>query len=174
MKIGKNTLFYILVAVLFFALKLISAEADSGFFYFLLQPIASLLHLFSGFSGTLTQEGAFLFSEFNILIDRSCSGFNFMLLCFFMVCFMLIGHLGSTTRKIMAIPFSMLVAYLLTILVNTSRVLVAITVQHTLAFDHPAIHQAIGIFIYLSSLILCYQVLHIFLNRQNCPNAKLI
>ena len=174
MKIDKNTLFYLIAAGVFLVLKLIAGEADGNFFSFLLKPVAGMIEIFSGTSSTPTPEGAFLFPQFNILIDISCSGFNFLLLSFLMFSFMLIGYSHSTARKILALPISFVCAYLLTILVNTSRILVAILVQDTLVFDHPAIHQAIGIFVYLSSLIICYQALLLFLNRQNWSNAKLV
>ncbi len=174
MKLGKNTLFYFLAACIFLALRQIAVEADIRFFYFLLKPVAGMLEIFSGAQRIATIEGAFLFSDFNVLIDRSCAGFNFMILSFLMMVCMLIQHSNTITKKIVAFPLSLLAAYLLTILVNMSRILVAILVQHKLAFDHPSMHMAIGIFIYLSSLILCYQALHLFLNRQNWSNAKLV
>lgn len=173
MKIGKNTLFYFIALSIFFALKHVAVKADISFFYFLLKPVTGMIEVFSGCQSKPTLEGAFLFSEFNILIDISCSGFNFFLLCFGMFVVMLIRHFNSSIRKLLAFPISLAIAYLLTIFVNTSRILVAILIQHTLAFDHPAIHLAIGVFIYLSSLIISYHALHLFLNPKNLYHAKL-
>lgn len=107
----------------------------------------------------LSGEGYF-HEQFNILINKSCSGFNFWLLSFLAFIYLIIKYLDKPLQKILSIPAVLLCTYLVTILVNSFRIFASVIVQNQTKFFLPNLqhlfHEAVGIITYLTFLVLTY------------------
>ncbi|MDL2223765.1 exosortase K [Bacteroidales bacterium OttesenSCG-928-M06] len=174
---GKNTFYYITAIILFILLKIIYIYADTRDIIILLKPVDTLIQFTTNASSTFIPEKGYYFSKVEILIDKSCSGFNFMLLCFLMLFFSALKYFNRHFWKIMLLILTFVGSFFLTILVNTSRIIVSIKV-HAMMEYFPMIvgknilHQSIGIIIYLTFLILFYNLFNKLL-KKNYPNEKL-
>jgi exosortase K len=81
MEFKKNLLYYLCIATLFILLKQLYTFADNESLKFLLVPTNKLVALFQGSSYSYSANG-YYHESLNILINKSCSGFNFMILSF--------------------------------------------------------------------------------------------
>jgi len=151
--------------------------ANNDNLIFLLKPTNILVGFLTGSNSIYSTENGYFHQELNILIEKSCSGFNFWLLSFLMLTFLLLKYFKNNLHKTMTIPFSLLAAYLVTIFVNASRIFVSIIIQNQsnnfLSEKHQLIlHESIGIITNLVFLIVVYYLTEKFLiNKKN--NAKL-
>ncbi len=126
---------------------------------FLIAPTDAILEVFTGAKSIYKSNIGYYFSQLNIVIDKSCSGFNFLLICFLMVSFVLLK--SGIVRNWLVIPLSVLIAYATTIIANVSRIVGYLTIMDNninIAIDPKDewLHQAEGIFVYLFFLILLY------------------
>uniref|UniRef100_UPI00404AD127 exosortase K n=1 Tax=Flavobacterium sp. TaxID=239 RepID=UPI00404AD127 len=175
MQADKNIRFYLTAVGLFVLLKFGFTMADNGDLTFLLKPTDKFIGLLTGSHSIYSPEKGFYHENLNIIIDKSCSGFNFWILSFLIFTYSIVKHFDKLLQKTMAIPFALIGAYLLTIFVNTSRIFVSIVIQNqtknTFHNQQDIIHEAIGIITNLTFLILAYLLLEkILIDKQN--NAK--
>jgi exosortase K len=173
---NKNIPYYASVILLFLLLKFGFTVADNNDLTFLLKPTDKLVGLLTGSGSVYSADCGFYHEKLNILIDKSCSGYNFWILSFLLFAYVAIKNFNKPMPKILCIPFALVGAYLLTIFVNTSRIFVSIIVQaHTdLIFNKQQhiIHEAIGIITNLTFLVLAYILIEKFLKNKQY-NAKL-
>ncbi|MBN1181867.1 MAG: exosortase K [Bacteroidales bacterium] len=175
MQTNKNIPYYVTAAGLFILLKFSFTLADNNDLTFLIKPTDKLVGLLTGSHSVYLTDRGYYHENLNIIIDKSCSGFNFLILCFLLFTYMTVKHFDKTLSKIMTIPTALIGAYLLTIFVNTSRIFASIVVlAHTKNIfpnQQHIIHEAIGIITNLTFLILAYILIEKFLiNKQH--NAK--
>lgn len=160
MQIHKNTILYLLLASIFLLLKLFYIQADNSSLAFLLNPTSFSIELVTGSNSVFIPERGFFHKDLNILIDKSCSGFNFWMLCFTLFSFMIIQS-RLFKMKFFILPTILFITYLLTLLTNTSRILIAIQMQTSLsALSSKTTHEAQGSFVYVFFFILFYLILH--------------
>jgi exosortase K len=160
---------------LFILLKFGFTLADNNDLTFLLKPTDKLFGLLTGSHSIYLSESGYFHENLNIIIDKSCSGFNFWVLCFLLFTYLTVKHFDKTLSKILTIPTALIGAYLLTIFVNTSRIFASIVVQTQtkgifLNQQH-IIHEAIGIITNLTFLILAYVLIEKLLIHKRY-NAK--
>jgi exosortase K len=157
---NKNIPYYLTAAGLFILLKFGFTLAGNNNLTFLLKPTDQFVGLLTGSHSVYIAENGYYHDKLNILIDKSCSGFNFGILCFLLFTYLAVKYFDKTSYKILTIPAALLGAYLLTICVNTSRIFASIVVQNqtknVLPDEQHLIHEAIGILTNLSFLILAY------------------
>jgi exosortase K len=157
---NKNTIYYLLLASIFVLLKLFYTQADNSSLAFLLRPTSYSIELVTGSSSIFISERGFFHEDLNILIDKSCSGFNFWMLCFTLFSFTLIQS-RSFKIKFFILPITLCITYILTLFTNTSRILMAIRMQTSLHSLSPNwSHEAQGSFVYVFFFILFYLTLH--------------
>ena len=170
MQTDKNILYYLTAVGLFILLKLGFTLADNNDLNFLLKPTDKLVGLLIGSQSVSTIESGYFYERLNIIIDKSCSGFNFWILCFLLITYLTVKHFDKSIDKFLAIPTALFVAYLLTIFVNTSRIFVSIVVQSqtkSIFLDHQhIIHETIGITTNLTFLILAYILIEKILTHK--------
>jgi len=176
MQTNKNIPYYLTAVGLFILLKFGFALADNNDLTFLLKPTDRFVGLLTGSNSIYFADKGFYHDKLNILIDKSCSGFNFWLLCFLIFIYLTVKYLDKPLHKVLSIPIVLFCAYLLTIFVNTSRIFVSVIVQNQtkdfFANQQHLIHESIGIITNLSFLVLAYYIVEKFLiHRQH--NAKL-
>jgi len=96
---------------------------------FLLKPTDAIVRLLTGSSSFYLAENGYYHKELHILIDKSCSGFNFWILYFLLFSFLTLKYVDKPLHKILVISISLVFAYILTIFVNASRIFVSIVVK---------------------------------------------
>lgn len=159
MKANKNQPFYIASGVIFIALKYRFSIAGTDDLYFLLNPINSIVGFLTGLRSSYLPGLGFFYPQLDMVIDKSCSGFNFWLLCFLMLTVLSLKYFYAPKHKVLAILASFAGAYFLTIMVNSSRIFASIIIQgkHFSMFPYQNVmHETIGIVTNLSFLILIY------------------
>ncbi|HMQ61740.1 MAG TPA: exosortase K [Flavilitoribacter sp.] len=171
----RNLLYYLSVGAVIFLLKWSYSVAGTGDLQVLIRPVAALVSLITGAGGEYGDSGVY-YEQLNIVIDKSCSGFNFLILCYGMLAVLAIPSLNGTRAKMLAVILPLPGAWLLTVLVNSARILSAYFV-HQLSgafWEHPAIwlHQAIGAFIYLFFLMLIYAGADFLIHKLTRGHAK--
>lgn len=174
--ISKNIPYYLIAIALFIVLKFGYTFADNNDLLFLLKPINQFVGLLSGSSSVYFLQTGYYHEKLHILIDKSCSGFNFWILGFLIFSYLGIKYSERIFQKLLAIPLALLGAYLLTIFVNSSRIFASIIVQHhtqnIFINQQYIVHEAIGVITNLSFLILAYVLCEKFLIHKR-HNAKL-
>jgi len=172
---NKNIPYYLTAVGLFISLKFGFTLADNNDLTFLLKPTDKLVGVLTGSQSVYISDSGYFHEHLNIIIDKSCSGFNFWILCFLLFTYLIVKHFEKSTHKFLTIPTSLFVAYLLTIFVNTSRIFVSIVVKsqtESIFMNHQhIIHEAIGITTNLTFLILAYALIEKFLKHKQY-NAK--
>lgn len=173
---NKNIPYYLTAVGLFILLKIAYTYADNDDIQYLLNPTDKLIGLLTGSRSVFLAEEGYYHLNLKILIDKSCSGFNFWILCFLIFAYLTIKYFDKTFHKILTIPISLAGAYLLTIFVNTSRIYASIVIQsqtkNILLSQQHLMHEAIGIITNLSFLVLAYYLIETILIRIR-HNAKL-
>lgn len=169
---------YQLAAIgIFVLLKFWYVGADNDALAFLLRPTDTLVGLATSSSSLYSPDEGYFHSELNILIDKSCAGFNFWILCFLMLSFLAFRYLHKQSHLALTLPAASLCAYVLTIFANTSRISIAIFLQNRMGAFFPEnpgwLHEAQGVFVYLSCLIISYLIAEFLLTKLTRPDAQL-
>jgi exosortase K len=172
---NKNIPYYLAAVGLFILLKFGYTLAENNDLTFLIKPTDKLVGLLTSSHSVYLSESGYFHEHLNIIIDKSCSGFNFWALCFLLFTYLTVRHFNRTLNKILTIPIALILAYLLTIFVNTSRIFASIVVQtqtKNILLNHQHIlHEAIGIITNLTFLILAYVLIEKLLIHKR-PNEK--
>lgn len=177
MTANRNIPYYFTAIAVFILLKFAYTLADNTDLYFLLKPTDKIIEVITNSNSIYVNDGGYFHDKLNIVIDKSCSGFNFWILCFIMLAFTIIKFLQDRNRKIAALPITLFAAYIFTIFANTSRILFAVFIRGSGA--KPAdghisrLHQAEGTFVYLFFLIIFYLGVNFTLTGLTRHNAKL-
>lgn len=163
---NQKTIYSLILASLFLVLKFFFREADNTQLAFLLKPTSLLVNLFTGSNSVFLPEQGFFHEDLNIVIDKSCSGFNFWLLCFTLFSFTILQS-KKINFTFLFLPFLLFTTYLLTIFVNTSRILIASKIKFILYFinkdNNHLTHEAIGSFVFVFFFTFFYLLLHFYL-----------
>jgi exosortase K len=172
---NKNIPYYLITVGLFILLKIGFTVADNNDLTFLINPTDKLVGILTGSHSVYLSDSGYFHENLNIIIDKSCSGFNFWILCFLLFTYLTVNCFDKPLHKFTTIPTALIGAYLLTIFVNTSRIFASIVVQtqtKNILMNHQQIlHEAIGVITNLTFLILAYILLEKLLIHKR-PNAK--
>jgi len=168
MKIYKKQDFKLLAlaVLLFFILKYVFTFLDNDNMLFFLKPVNILFSLFTGHIAVYDSETGYFYDRLNIIIDKSCSGYNFMLMTFVLVYTGILKYFYSTWIKYLLLPAVMILAYVYTVFVDISRILISYLLQRKMAFHYYWLHEVTGIFVYLFSLVSIYLLINYFLKKQ--------
>lgn len=170
--------FYLAIAGIFMVMKLGYSQCSIDDLRGYLVVVDGLVKLVTNSGSHYLPAQGFYHANLNILINKSCSGFNFFALCFMMLAFMSVRHLRIGRHRITAIAVSLVLAYVLALFVNVARILTSIELQRLGASLHLAqtglIHQAEGAFIYLFFLIAIYAVFNSLLTKKVRAHAEVL
>ncbi len=162
----KDAGYYVLIILIFILLKFIYKFSDCNDLQFLLKPTSKIVGFISNSPSVFIPDTGYFHEKMNILINKSCSGFNFWILCLTLLLFSAANLLQNNRQKIAAIFILFIGTYFFTLLVNSSRILISFLVSKILKqYAIPAewMHQATGTFVYLFFLISIYLTFtHIF------------
>ena len=168
---NRNIPYYLTAVGLFLLLKIGFTFADNSDLIFLLKPTDKLVGLLTGSQSVFLAEDGFFHEKINIVIDKSCSGFNFWILCFLVFVYLGLKYFDKHLHKILIFPTVLFCAYLLTVFANVSRIFASIIVQNQTANIFPnqqyLIHESVGIITYFSFLVLAYYLIEKFLKHKN-------
>lgn len=155
-----------------FALKWWYRAADVNDLHFVLKPVASLVGLLSGEAWTLVPGEGYVFPGIHVLIDRSCSGINFLVIASASFAFLLLRRADAGCSAPLLAALAVGGAYVLTVLVNSGRILVLIALQRLALPVSPVMHEAIGAFFFLASLVLATLLFDRHLRTTPPPHAQ--
>lgn len=167
---------HILTALfLFILLKVGYTQTNAEDLLFLLYPTDVLVSIFTNSSSSYIRGSGYFHAELNILIEKSCAGFNFLILYFLVSYFTCLQHFRKPVVRWMMLPICCIGSYLITLGVNTSRIITAISLNKSESnfLNTSWMHQLQGTFIYLFFLLLSYLILKYFLNKYALKNEKL-
>ena len=156
----KNAVFYLLGLTMAMFFKYWYSAATVDELSFLLSPVNKLTSLLTGQESVYQVSQGHYFQAFNIIINKSCSGFNFFTLCSIMLIFLSVGYFNNWRHKAIAFGLSLLLAFGSTILVNTCRIYVSIKLKglNIAALEGAYVHQLIGVCFFLFFLLMLYFV----------------
>ncbi|MEW4922939.1 exosortase K [Algibacter sp. 2305UL17-15] len=173
MKLPKHSAYYITGILLFIILKLMYSNANNSQVFILLKPLDTIISFILDSHSVYNPDFGFYHETQNITIDKSCSGFNFLMLSFVLIYFSVLKNLKSHFFKIIAIPLTLFFAFAFTQFVNASRILTAIFIEKNTNFNYDWLHEAEGVFIYLSFLITLYISINYVQNKIIHTHEKL-
>lgn len=162
---NKDLIFYLSIAAVFVFLKILYMDLSIDQLRLFLYPLDVMVRLATHSTSVFLPSEGYFYESLNILIDKSCSGFNFFTLCFMMLAFLFVNHLPLNRHRIIAIAACLPLSYLLAIFANTARILTSITIMHlpmpAWSLHGDLSHQAQGAFVYLFFLIIIYFVFNL-------------
>lgn len=168
MKDFKNIFFYASAIIIFVLLKFWYSNSNNEDVLFLLKPINQLVNLATGSDSFFKAKVGYINENLNIIINKTCSGFNFMMIVFLMLSFLMTKHFSQSKIMIFILPIALVFSYGFTILVNVSRILLQVVMNGIYKAKSIYVHQVEGTFMYLSCLMLLYLGVDYFLkNRKN-------
>lgn len=180
------SLFYFITIFIFLILKIAYKFSSNNEILILLKPIVFCVELFFGTKSIYVFDKGFIFKDLGVIIDKSCSGFNFMLIIYLMISFMWLPYFFKI-KKIKQYPFFILsitiilsISYFLSIFVTFARIVIAISfkkipITDILSFINPeSLHKTQGAFTYLFFLICFYFLFNFLLKKINNNNENLI
>jgi len=157
--LNKQIPFYLAAGILFLLLKLFHNIADHDALQFLLWPTSKLVAIMTTDPGNYLPETGYFHKKLNIIINKSCSGFNFWLICFLMLYSLGIQRIKKSRDKALWLAVSLFLAYGLTFFVNSARILIATFIKRSEWIPKTNwLHQAEGVFTYLFFLILIFLI----------------
>ena len=154
----KYLLFYSPILVAAFLLKLFYHYSETSDLLWLLAPTTALLELYSGKNFVLEPEGYYLASK-SILISKACSGLNFLIISLGVSALIFGPQVRSYLKALSYLALSFILCFLLSVFTNAARIqsLISCSQIYDSFFqgDLPSFfHQAIGVSVFLSSLII--------------------
>ncbi|MGE6219729.1 exosortase K [Nubsella zeaxanthinifaciens] len=168
MKVKNNALIFAIIIVI--ALKVAYTQADLRDLLFILYPTELIVATFSGSISVYLPDGGYFHPEENMIIQKSCSGFNFLIINFITYYTTCNLHFKSATKKWLSIPICLFGSYILTVVVNASRILIAISLAKTNFFKGNLAHEIQGTFVYLFFILGAYILLKNHLNKTKNEN----
>lgn len=146
-------LFFVAVFASFGLLKWWYQSATVDDLHFLLAPVSRLIIWITGSDVVYLFDEGYLLLTSNVLIDKSCSGFNFWMITAISLLIISWPFIKNRLQTILVFPIAYIIAYLATLLINTSRIISILMIQTITQIDSPILHRAEGILIYVTGLI---------------------
>ena len=136
-KTVENTAYYVTAALIFVLLRVGFSLANDNDLAFLLTPTDKLVGLLTGSHSVFIENAGYFHERLNIIIGKSCSGFNFLVLSFLVFAWLAVKYFNKPLRKFLNIPIAFVSACLLAVFVNVSRILASIALQNRINFFFP-------------------------------------
>lgn len=146
------------IAVVALGLKLFYSTATVDDLRWVLAPTTFLVETLTGRQFTFESQAGYMSSDHTFLIAASCSGVNFLIIAFLLLA---IGKFWrDRTMEWRYLPVAILVAYIATLLANTVRIVIALSmrdVDFELGWTTlDGLHRLEGVVVYFGSLLLLF------------------
>jgi exosortase K len=152
----------VVVLVCAFALKQYYSTASANQLRWILAPTTASVELVSATSFEFESHSGYISRDRSFLIANSCAGVNFLIAAFLMLSVRKLLRDRSQNIAWGFIPTAAVIAYLVTLVANTTRIAIALRLQQTpagvSAFNHYQLHRFEGIFIYFGFLLVLFVV----------------
>jgi exosortase K len=152
----------VVVLMCVFMLKLYYSTASADQLRWILAPTTAVVELINGASFEFESHAGYISRDRSFLIANSCAGVNFLIAAFLMLSMRKL--LSDPSKKIVwgFITSSAIIAYLVTIVANATRISVALWLQGISAeiggLNPYQLHRFEGIFIYFGFLLLLFVI----------------
>lgn len=160
MKNKISLLFLFLVFCIGFAFKWYFTKLDVEYSVWLLKPTTIWVEQITGFDFEFIQQEGYVCTQILpiTIIDKSCSGLNFWLMALLLGAFVLQKKVTDGLRFFYCFMVVFGLAWLITIIANTGRIVFSIKFLPLLpsSIEYAQSHLLLGIFIYVTTLILYY------------------
>lgn len=163
-KIIKYTIFIIIITLLLI-LKFSLKKLNTNSFQWLLLPTTFFVEVFTGNKFVYNTEKGFVSYNEIITINKSCAGINLFILLTFLSLYILFNKKIKISRQLFLLVPYLVFAYCFTILANALRISFSILLE-PVRLNSPVlksannwIHQGIGTFIFLVSILFFYFLL---------------
>lgn len=144
---------YLTVLLLFCLGKWWHQTATPEALRFLLYPTDAAVSAATGGSGVWRAGAGYYHAGPDILIDASCAGFNFLMIAFLMLAYVLIDRFD----RWWAVPLALAIAWPVAVFANASRILTILLTGEGPGFiSTGAWHQGQGVLVYFSVLVGVY------------------
>jgi exosortase K len=145
-----------------FALKRYYSTASADELRWILAPTTACVELISGASFEFESHAGYINADRSFLIATSCAGVNFLITAFLMLAARKLLTDPSKQIAWRFIPAVAAIAYVATLFANTTRIAIALRLQHApleVSWLSPnQIHRFEGIFVYFVFLLLLFVV----------------
>lgn len=162
-----------IILTLAYLLKSIYSQGNSETLGWLLAPTAALVELFTGIPFVCEAGTGWVNYHHHVAIVPSCAGGNFLIILFCLLslhCVYALRRMPSVKYLFPAIVLSLVFAYGATLLVNSARIRVSIILYGADIYKGwltpELVHRVAGIVIYYLSLLGCYTLLLMFLQKR--------
>ena len=167
-----NQIIYILVGLsIFVVLKLLFKYSNSDDLNILLRPTNYLFSLMQNSEWEYTLGNGYYYPEFNIVINKSCSGGNFFLICFLTFLFTCINLIRTFKSIVIYISMLLVASFVIAIFSNVSRILILLKLNHLGFAEEGLSHEAVGGFIYLVLLIISFLIFNAMVVRKKVESS---
>jgi len=164
-----NGIYYFVILLTAWGLKYHYSCAGSEELAWILAPTAGLVEFVSGIQFTNEAHSGFVSQEYGVIIAPACAGINFLIVAFCMAAYGGMHVFKRLRSKLIWLGFNFLNAYLLTVCVNTLRIIASIYSYHAHIqwgwLTGPRIHRLEGIVIYFFFLSLFYMIINKAVSR---------
>lgn len=144
---------------------IVSGPADLAW---ILSPTTCIVRAFTGLEFIFDPVQGYINFENAVVIGTSCAGVNYLVLAMCMTIFSFVPRF--TRYKLPAFAGLVLAAYAVTVIVNSFRIVGGIALLrasgHFKFVITDAVHEAEGIFVYFSFLVLYYGLLHALISGR--------
>lgn len=163
---------YALAFAVVVGVKLLTRVGEVGYLLWLLSPTAWLLEACLNEPLAFEAGKGFVALQSPFIISAECAGANFFIISFLSV---VLGFLHKSRWAVLpTLAVFGLIAYCLTVCVNVFRIVNILKFEQALSqasgFSSKVVHEAQGVFVYVSFLLLFYFSLHLFFKK---PYEKL-
>jgi exosortase K len=174
----RKPILYVMMLVIFILLKWLATLVSVDDLRWMIAPVAYLVGLIKGEYSVFIPGDGYYFPSTEIMINRSCAGLNFYIMSVALLHFLVVRHFSRVRHLVPGFAAAFAAAYILTVLVNTSRIASSLITLHlgeqflseTLS---SRVHEATGVVVVCSFLILIYFSVDYLLksklkNEKNC------
>lgn len=177
---NKNTyptyILYIICLIVVVIIKLFYRNAGSSSLLFILAPVTKLVQTFTGIPFYYMPETGYLSLDGAIEISAGCAGINFLVILFCTLVFSFTKRFSGTIKKTALFPVFLLFSHIITIIVNTFRIVTSISLSKFndawLGLDNVLFHKITGALVYFFFLALCYISMSKFISFLQHQNKE--
>lgn len=153
--------YFALVLLIAFFIKHWYSQAALMQMQWMMQPLAMMLDQFTSGGFEVDAQGQWYNSTWNVILVKACSGLNFFIASFMVlaIAFKARVKVPTVAKLIACIGFAILLAWPVTLLANTARILTAMYfINHSellqwTSLNDEQIHRFVGLVVYFPLLV---------------------
>src|SRR6476661_7315471 len=157
---------FVLVGLCALALKFYYSTATADDLLWILRPTTTLVELLSGQHFEFESYAGYMSSDRRFVIAVPCAGVNFLITAFLMLALRRLWRERFRGIRWRYIPFAGVLAYLVTLIANTTRIWLALELRARAVaisgLTNNQLHRLEGIVVYFTFLLLLFVLLERF------------